>query len=298
MKNAYPYIGETLRSVLSTRSQIEVVVVDDGSTDGSVAAVKSISDDRIRIVQGPCAGIARCLNTGLMATSGRIIMRCDADDLFPPGKIDWQVKWLDVNHDFGAVCGSFSTIDRKGVHLLDMDCGLAGQEITSNLRKGIVRTHLGTFAIRSGIAKQLRFRPFFKTAEDTDFQFRLGESTRVMYFPILSYKYRIHSGSMIHSRRASELKFYDDLAKSLQLERSSGARDSVDAGERLHFEFPIASSGIFSASLHEQGLRMARAWQLHHNGLKRKAIVEGVRAAFLAPYKLDSWKSLLALIAK
>ena len=115
MHNAEPYVVQTLLSVLVEMDvDVEVLVINDKSTDQSLERVLSVHDQRIRIVDGPGVGISACLNTGLASARGDIIMRCDADDLYPAGRISRQVTWLDDNPQYGAVCGGFSTIDKAG----------------------------------------------------------------------------------------------------------------------------------------------------------------------------------------
>ncbi len=111
MRNAERHVRDTLVSILRERqTSIEVVVVDDCSTDASLERVREISDARVRVLQGPGRGVAACVNAGLDAARGAILMRCDADDLYPEGRIDQQVRWLQEHPHFDAVCGAFSTL--------------------------------------------------------------------------------------------------------------------------------------------------------------------------------------------
>lgn len=96
--NARPWIGETLSSVVAQRGvKCEVVVIDDGSTDGSaevaVAAARLISP--FRIIQQPHSGVSRARNVGTRATSGRYIQYLDADDLLEPGTLAARVAALE-----------------------------------------------------------------------------------------------------------------------------------------------------------------------------------------------------------
>src|SRR3954471_22430128 len=142
MHNAEPYVAATLKSILSdTSTPLEVVVVNDRSADASLARVNEIGDSRVRVIDGPGRGIAACLNTGLAAARGDIIMRCDADDLFTEQRIARQVELLAARPDIASVCGAFSTIDERGRHVSDLPCGDTTVEITDELRAGKVRTH-------------------------------------------------------------------------------------------------------------------------------------------------------------
>src|SRR4051812_3321619 len=111
MRNAESYIAQTLESILRQDwVSLDIVVVDDRSTDASLKAVSRISDERIRVFEGPGRGAAAAMNVGLAHAHGTIVMHCDADDLYPAQRIQRQVAWLRDHPGYAAVCGSFSTI--------------------------------------------------------------------------------------------------------------------------------------------------------------------------------------------
>jgi len=115
MLNGEEFIEEALRSILREAGvPLEVVVIDDGSTDRSREIIEAIGDARVRVVDGPRKGISACLNAGIAAARGEIIMRCDADDVYPAGRILRQVSWLTDHPLQDAVAGAFSTIDPGG----------------------------------------------------------------------------------------------------------------------------------------------------------------------------------------
>src|SRR4051812_12704913 len=92
--NAEQYIAETLLSALAqTHRNIEIIVVDDGSTDGSAAVVKLIaaSDARVRLISQPNRGVAHARNCAIAEAQGEFIAPLDADDLWHPKKIERQI---------------------------------------------------------------------------------------------------------------------------------------------------------------------------------------------------------------
>lgn len=97
MLNAERTIAATLDSICrQTHRQLDIVVVDDGSTDGSVALVddKIRQDRRVRLVRQENAGVAAARNAGAAATAAAFLAFVDADDLWAPTKIEYQLDAL------------------------------------------------------------------------------------------------------------------------------------------------------------------------------------------------------------
>ena len=93
--NAAPYIGATLESVLAqTWRPLEIIVVDDGSTDESAAIVRSYSGAGVRLYQQENRGQTAALNTTLRYATGDFVQYLDADDLLDPDKITLQMARL------------------------------------------------------------------------------------------------------------------------------------------------------------------------------------------------------------
>jgi glycosyltransferase involved in cell wall biosynthesis len=300
VRNAEAFISETLASILQERDvPFEVVLIDNGCTDGTIERVNAFNDERVRVLKGPEKGIAHALNVAYAAARGEIIMRCDGDDLYPPGRLRRQSKWLADHPDFGAVCGSCATIDAKGNPLLDVLNEEEGQEITEELLNAKIRFHIGTFAIR---AEALRAaggsREYFDCFEDFDFQLRVGETCRVWFEPKIEYIYRLHQNSSTHSTSNAKKEFYNSVAFEFQRQRQTQGTDDLQRGCPPVLPEGNYKSSPWDAAGHVQQMLLASAWSDHEAGDKQQALVKGVRSVMALPMRLEAWRSLVALALK
>ncbi|KAA2314349.1 glycosyltransferase [Pseudooceanicola sediminis] len=175
--NVAATLQETLRSLLAqTYGDFEVVVVDDGSVDDTVAIARGLGDARIRIVSQDNRGLAGARNTGIAAARGDYIGFCDADDLWRPGKLAAHVAHLDGNSDIGI---SFS-----GATLIDEDSQPIGLSQRPRLR-GITAAHMfrrnpigngSSPVIRRAALDDIAFRPMHEELRDWYFDERLRQS--------------------------------------------------------------------------------------------------------------------------
>lgn len=106
--NAARWIGATLQSVLAqTWPRIEVIVVDDGSSDDSMEAMRAFRASNVQIIRQEHGGAATARNRALEKARGRYIQYVDADDLLSPDKIEQQVQLLESEPpDLLAVSGT------------------------------------------------------------------------------------------------------------------------------------------------------------------------------------------------
>ena len=96
-------VGRAVASVLAqTFAAVEVVVVDDGSTDDSVAAARAVADGRVRVVRQDAAGVEAARRSGVERSHGRWILVLDPDDEVSPG---WLARISRLVYSTGAVLG-------------------------------------------------------------------------------------------------------------------------------------------------------------------------------------------------
>lgn len=119
--NTEEYVAEAVNSILYQAFQdLELVVVDDGSTDQTLAILHSLRDPKLRVFSTANRGLEAACNTGLRHCRGELIARLDADDLSMPERLERQVRFLDDNPDVMMIGASCHRIDHQGRDIGDL----------------------------------------------------------------------------------------------------------------------------------------------------------------------------------
>ena len=96
--NSEPFIRDAIKSILGQSFQdFEFIIINDGSTDGSLQIIQSYGDSRIRITSQENLGLTKSLNKGIGIARGEYIARQDADDISEPSRLEKQVAVLEQN---------------------------------------------------------------------------------------------------------------------------------------------------------------------------------------------------------
>jgi glycosyltransferase involved in cell wall biosynthesis len=131
--NAAPWIEQTINSVLAqTWQPLEIIVVDDGSSDETLTVARTIIDDRVQVFTQPNQGAAAARNHALRQSTGDYLQFLDADDLLAPDKIEQQIKLLQASPPNCIAAGAWArfydhpreavfTLDILWQHLLPVD---------------------------------------------------------------------------------------------------------------------------------------------------------------------------------
>lgn len=113
--NKEKQIANTLRSVFAqTYTDYEIIVVNDGSTDNSVAAVKSLNDPRIRLIHQKNAGVSAARNRGIEEARGEYIALLDGDDQWKPKFLETIANLITKYPECDVFATNYEFIDHKG----------------------------------------------------------------------------------------------------------------------------------------------------------------------------------------
>ncbi len=113
--NASGFILDTIQSVLNqSHSNIEVIIVNDGSTDDTITVLATVNDPRMNVFNRENYGVSASRNFGLEKASGDYVIFFDADDLMTPDFISARIQFLNANPFFSFACGWVQKIDESG----------------------------------------------------------------------------------------------------------------------------------------------------------------------------------------
>jgi glycosyltransferase involved in cell wall biosynthesis len=211
--NSARFIRDTIQSVLAQDfKKIELIVVDDGSTDNTVGIIQSVSGNvQIFRHQGNAnLGAASSRNLGIVKTNAELIAFLDGDDIWYPTKISEQVGIFNNYPDVGLVYTNGHAIDENGSILYEL--------FAKNFREpGNPSTILldcyiptpSTIVVRKDLLSQVgMFSTSIKCSSDHDLLVRLGEVTRFHYIPKCLMGYRRHGNQMSLKRVMWEEGFH------------------------------------------------------------------------------------------
>ena len=201
--NAGPFLRPAVLSVLAAaKDGAEAVVVDDGSTDGSLS---SISDLPVRVVRQEHLGVSAARNAGVRACGGAFVTFLDGDDLLVPGALSPRLKYLACHPSSLAVGGLPSAlIDERGSRLVEVfERMKAKLEFPLKLTLEFYRA-AGFFPVQVALYLYRReafdrvglFDETLPAAEDSDFLFRLLALMGIEVLPVATYERRLHSSNL------------------------------------------------------------------------------------------------------
>ena len=264
-----------IESVLAqTRSVGEIVVIDDGSTDGTGDVLRERYGDRIRYAYQANAGVSAARNHGMSIAQGRYFALLDSDDEWLPEKTARQIEWMEAHPDFGMVLCDVERIDAQR------------QVIDIFHRRDVIREdgwalrwiiHNPALAPASAILRREVFEDLggfdesLRTAEDIDFHLRVAHRWRIgVVEAALVRAMRGHDGL------SAESSTYDDYVRVVEraVENARGKVDAAELDRALAATYARNARGLLIQRRWREGCRMAaQAWRLSRDPALRRDLL-------------------------
>lgn len=206
--NAGKYLAESVESILAQSfKDFEFVIVDDASTDGSVAVLESYAsrDPRIRLICNPQnSGQTACLNQGLAACGADWIARQDADDISDPQRLSSQWNTLQKNPALVLLGVNGRIIDGEGAFsgLIHVPLRDAGVRWSLPLRNPFIHSGVLFRRLHSD-GTPVQYDPDFRVCQDWELWSRLVEDGAAANLPDVLISYRSTTGSLSNSSSAT-----------------------------------------------------------------------------------------------
>jgi glycosyltransferase involved in cell wall biosynthesis len=233
--NARRYVREAVDSILTqTLGDFECIVIDDGSSDDTLAIVNALAarDPRIRVLNGPNAGVSASLNKGLALARGQFIARMDADDISLPTRFEKQARFLQERPNYVLVGSRCMLIDPDGFPICEKtDIVDDHEEIDSLLlRMSWPLVHPAVMMRTDALRKVGGYDTRYRTNQDHDLFLRLAEVGRLANLPEVLLNYRQHFQSIGATKLASQAMTVVDIAKAAHARRSIPFKDPATSG--------------------------------------------------------------------
>ena len=201
--NGEAFLREAVQSVLDQKySPVEIIIVDDGSTDGTEDVARSFPET-IRYLHQTNQGPAAARNRGIENAQGSLIAFADADDLWPEGKLELQLTYLIRDPAMEIVMGR---IQQMGL---------------SVLAEPVFSVNLGSAVIRKSVFERVGlFDETMRYSEDVDWFMRAREAgAAIVTIDAVTLLYRQHEQNMTRGKSTSELNVLKALKRSLDRRR-------------------------------------------------------------------------------
>ncbi len=260
VRNNAATLGLAVRSILNqSYGEIELLLIDDGSTDGTLDVMRGFDDSRVRVISdGESLGLPTRLNQAVAFASGEVFARMDGDDVSYPERFARQVALLRAQPGLD-LCGTSLVVFRGDHEAIGVRRSPTDHDrITARPASGFPMAH-PTFMGRIGFFRRWQYRPSAVSMEDQDLLLRSYRDSRFANVPEILFGYResqLKLAKILRARRYMALRYGQELVRQGQPRQAAravaeqGAKavyDSVAIGLHLDYRMLRHRAGTITA---------------------------------------------------
>lgn len=211
--NAGEFLRPAVKSIINqTYYNLEILIIDDGSTDDCLTTISDMNDDRIVIIRQQNGGRASALNHGLRIMKGEFWLIQDADDLSHPERVERQLQELLNNPNLAATyIGTELLINNKIIAPMFMPKDTLLSKL--NIDKFKVPAHDATGLYKTSMVKNYVFDTSLRVGSGVDFVFRIGENFPINVIGECLYTHRVNTESITHKDPVYNVKKINEVIK-------------------------------------------------------------------------------------
>ena len=217
--NRKDMISDAVESVLSqTYKDLEVVVIDDGSTDNTVEEIKKIKDPRIVLLKAEHKGPYHARNMGIKKSKGDFIAFLDSDDMWLPEKLEKQMKQFEKNKEvFLVFTDRFVFRDKNNDYSLENDVKTEEKKILNSHYKELLKMNYivtSSVVVKRQVFDDLGFFIEEKRGDlDYNMWLRVARKYKISYISEPLVLYKVHEKRMTEKRldRINDKKYVYEI---------------------------------------------------------------------------------------
>jgi glycosyltransferase involved in cell wall biosynthesis len=265
VKDGRGFLRQAIDSVLGQSfGDFEFIIIDDGSSDGTLPIIENYADPRIRLlINRDHLGLSASLNAGLNAARGEYIARMDADDVCLPERLERQVRFLDRHPRIVVLGTGIRLIDEQGRAIQDVRLPADNDLIKWQLCFLNPIAHPSAMMRRAAVRQAGGYDPGLTHAQDYDLWWRLSAGNQLANLSDILMLLRQHPGQVSQANRSEQFEFgikiiqkhlssllghviAEDVIRNVWTRQNPGVEDALLSGRLILGYFRKISAGMRS----------------------------------------------------
>lgn len=288
--NGAQYLSKAVQSILSQSfSNFEFIIINDGSTDNSLALLRDFAqqDSRIQLISRENRGLVKTLNEGIALAKAPLIARMDADDIALSDRFLLQTKFMAAHPDVLCVGGRVRVIDGKGRFLINTAPKLGHEAVEKSALQGISPiTHPSAMIRKAALEKVGGYHEADYPAEDLALWLNLSAIGKIDNIPDVILEYRIHDNSISTGQHDKQMQKTHEICAAASLARG------------VPFDFQATEGRPTQSRQSKFSTHLRHGWWAFSSKEWNTAFIYALKALRWSPFNKAGWWLLLCSLFK